>query len=470
MLPFIYQFDPVIFARELLGFVPDVTQAVLLRTKHRRVILNCHRQWGKSTMAAIRAVHQALSRPGQQIIIVSTDARHSQKLANLCRGLARRLGVAVKGDGTNERSVLFPNGSVIVPLPGKPEAMRGFTANLLIVDEAAGVPDEVYVAATPMLAATDGELWLLSTPKGKRGFVYEVWAGKDSAAYPWLRMEGKPTEHTRIRPEFLANEQRSQTAEQYDAEYGCQFTTPDRYVFPEEWLEQAFRVEIPTFDERTRSDLQFVKHRPAYYVALDLGYARDHAALVVLEYRPIPTGTRDAATWQFLYRRELRLVHVERFRLRTGVRDLVARVSQLCHHRHLEHHTQLLIDATSQPLVVQLFREERMPVSLIPVTITPGEKVVVSGSDRSVPKKLLVSALETVMERGILKIAAGMGQADLLREELRQFERRSVRGGRLKFGAGAGHDDLVMALSMAVWWAWTNRKGSLLGPERKTLD
>jgi hypothetical protein len=470
MTPFKYHFDPVAFARELLGFQPDATQAQLLGTTHRRVILNCHRQWGKSTVAALRAVHQAVTREGQQVIIVSTDARHSQRLANLCRGLARRLGLRVKGDGTNERSLAFENGSVIIPLPGKADAVRGFTAHLLIIDEAAGVPDEVYAAATPMLAATDGDLWLLSTPKGKRGFFYTEWSGTDSAAYPWLRIEGKPADHKRISQEFLANEQRGQTAEQHEAEYGCQFVTEGRYVFHEEWLERAFRTDIPTFDLLSRTDLQFVKHPPAYYMSLDLGYLRDHAALVILEYRPIPTGTRDAATYQFLYQRELRLVHIERFRLRTGVRDLVARVSQLCQHPHLAHNTQLLIDATSQPMVVQLFRDAKLPVNLIPVTITSGEKVVVSGSERSVPKKLLVSCLETVFERDILKIAAALGQADLMQDELRQFERWSGRGGKLKFGAGAGHDDLVMALAMAVWWAWTNRKHLLLGPERKPLD
>ena len=40
----------------------------------------------------------------------------------------------------------------------------------------------------------------------------------------------------------------------------------------------------------------------------------------------------------------------------------------------------------------------------------------------------------------------------------------------MKYGAGAGHDDLVMALAMASWWAWTNRKGALTGPELKALD
>ena len=41
------------------------------------------------------------------------------------------------------------------------------------MDEAAAISDEVYSAATPMLAATNGSLWLLSTPQGPRGFFYD---------------------------------------------------------------------------------------------------------------------------------------------------------------------------------------------------------------------------------------------------------------------------------------------------------
>ena len=61
-------------------------------------------------------------------------------------------------------------------------------------------------------------------------------------------------------------------------------------------------------------------------------------------------------------------------------------------------------------------------------------------------------------------------QAELLREELRQFERRSQRGGASKLAAGTGHDDMVMALALAGWWAYENKSRALSGPELKALD
>ena len=40
----------------------------------------------------------------------------------------------------------------------------------------------------------------------------------------------------------------------------------------------------------------------------------------------------------------------------------------------------------------------------------------------------------------------------------------------MDYGAGAGHDDLVMALALAGWCAYENRARALSGPEMKLLD
>ena len=54
-----------------------------------------------------------------------------------------------------------------------------------IIDEAARVPDEVYLAMRPALVLRNGDLWLMSTPLGKRGFFYEAWANGDPT---WTRV------------------------------------------------------------------------------------------------------------------------------------------------------------------------------------------------------------------------------------------------------------------------------------------
>ena len=50
------ELDAVEFARKRLGIEPDERQAEVLRSEAKRGILNCTRQWGKSTVAAVKAI------------------------------------------------------------------------------------------------------------------------------------------------------------------------------------------------------------------------------------------------------------------------------------------------------------------------------------------------------------------------------------------------------------------------------
>jgi len=55
--------DPVSFAEDRLNFSADPWQRQLLRSRSPSVMLNCCRQSGKSTTAAIVALHQAIYDP-----------------------------------------------------------------------------------------------------------------------------------------------------------------------------------------------------------------------------------------------------------------------------------------------------------------------------------------------------------------------------------------------------------------------
>lgn len=55
--------DPVLFARAA-GFEPDPWQAQVLRSRAPRILLNCSRQSGKSTVVAMLAMWTALYCPG----------------------------------------------------------------------------------------------------------------------------------------------------------------------------------------------------------------------------------------------------------------------------------------------------------------------------------------------------------------------------------------------------------------------
>ena len=172
---FLYRYaDPLDFARNVLGFDPDARQAEVLGCREKQVILNCTRQWGKSTVTAARAVWQAWSKPESLVLVVSPCERQSNELVRKARQFLANAGLRAKGDGQNRCSLVLPNGSRIIGLPSDEGKVRGFSSvSLLVIDEASRVPEDLYRAMRPVLAVSGGDLWLMSTPNGRRGFYYE---------------------------------------------------------------------------------------------------------------------------------------------------------------------------------------------------------------------------------------------------------------------------------------------------------
>ena len=71
-----------------------------------------------------------------------------------------------------------------------------------------------------------------------------------------------------------------------------------------------------------------------------------------------------------------------------------------------------------------------------------------------VPKRKLIGALVAALENDRLQIAAGLRAAAALVGELQAFRRQVTGAGRAAYGAETGaHDDLVVAVALAVWWA-----------------
>ena len=158
--------DIIDFVEHRFGFYPDLQQRLLLTSAAKRVILNCTRQWGKTTVSAAKAVHRAFTVPKSLIVVASPGLRQSGEWMRRAADLLRRLDIPPCGDGCNRISLLLPNGSRIVGLPEAEAKVRGFSAlSMLVIDEAARVSDEMYYKALrPMLSVGGGDIWMMTTP------------------------------------------------------------------------------------------------------------------------------------------------------------------------------------------------------------------------------------------------------------------------------------------------------------------
>lgn len=283
----------------IMGIVLDDWQKELLSNgKDKRILLNIHRQAGKSTIVAIKAVHSAFFNRDQTILIISPTQRQSSELHHTIRRILRGVLGNSKPTVDNVTSTELPNGSRIISLPGSEWTIRSYHANLIICDESAGIPDEVFAALSPMLLTTNGTMILLSTPQGQEGFFWDAYNQPDI----WKKYERKVQDNPRMQtPEklaFLEQERQTIGSRLYSQEYECAFLGQiEGGMFRKEWFkivkepaeERAFRVRY--WDGAITSEAEAKKNgTDADYTVGTLMARRSNGKVVIEDVRRMRVG------------------------------------------------------------------------------------------------------------------------------------------------------------------------------------
>ena len=170
-----------------------------------------------------------------------------------------------------------------------------------------------------------------------------------------------------------------------------------------------------------------------FILGLDLGQAQDPSAIGIVEQCEL----------------DLHLRHLERLPLGTAYPAVVEHVTGLM--QALPARSALVVDAggPGRP-VVDAMRERGLEP--IPVSITSGKRSRHARGMFYVPKRELVRGLVVAFENERLKIATGLPLAEAFMRELEAFRVQLTAKGRDTYAARSGeHDDLVLAVALAVW-------------------
>ncbi len=156
-----------------LGMKPDPWQRDFLLSSRHQILLCCSRGAGKSRTTSPLALHTALFKPGSLVLLLSRSQRQAMELFRYVMECYRACDRCIPTIKEIERQLELANRSRIVSLPGNEETIRSFQGvNLLVLDEAARIPDDLYRSVRPMLGVSKGRMVCLSTPFGKRGFFF----------------------------------------------------------------------------------------------------------------------------------------------------------------------------------------------------------------------------------------------------------------------------------------------------------
>lgn len=190
-----------------------------------------------------------------------------------------------------------------------------------------------------------------------------------------------------------------------------------------------------------------------YFVGLDLGQAADYSAIAIVE--KAETG--------------LHVVHLDRTRGQSYP-EIVRNTANLMVKPPLAGQALLVVDATGvgRAVLDMLRSSEQHPVA---VTIHGGAKVTGSRRAPRVPKADLINGLLLAFQSGTVKISSALPHAATLAHELAEMRRKVSINGNAQYGVwrDAEHDDLVLALAIAVWQAERRAVSFCPAPEPEML-
>ncbi len=270
---FKYVFSLLAFALEVLGWKPDEKQREALNARRARRILNWARQCGKTETAAVNAIHVACTRPGSLTIVIGGVTDHisaffdridsflenidgggigEQQIdesANAAGNTPQRrrhhhhnwLGGPVTKPSGNRIVRRFPNRSRIVGLTTN-KAVRSHTARFIILDEAGYIDDRVWEGVLPTLATTDGDILVIGTPQGAKGWYYDLWQNTANTQGPrgWFKSIYHAAENARISPEYLAEMRLNRGDAWIRQEFCCEFLRDGHNLLDPDDIDKLF--------------------------------------------------------------------------------------------------------------------------------------------------------------------------------------------------------------------------------------
>ena len=240
------------------------------------VLLCSGRQVGKTTIMAIKTAKRMLEKPNQKIIIVSLTEDQAKLIIIMVLDYLEKFHKKEIAKGKNkptQSKITLKNKSFCLarPVGTTGDAVRGFTGDVLIIDEASRMPEMIFTAAKPTLLTTAGEIWMCSTPFGKKGYFYEcyikaseeteekarfkVWHISSEKVINERVISDSWTEKKRAEAiEYLRREKEDMSVLEYGQEYLGLFLDDLRQFFSDELIHKCMVLKRPAANNQKISE------------------------------------------------------------------------------------------------------------------------------------------------------------------------------------------------------------------------
>jgi len=406
---------PVDYAEKVLGVKPFPYQAKLLEDENKRIVACMGRQTGKTTTIAMKAIYFADTNPNVTVLITSPSLRQSMimfdRIATFVYSVPRLRNKIVRATRT---LIHFENGSRIIALPCSENLLRGYTAQMVICDEASFMPEEVITQVIfPMLSTTDGYAIFLSTPWGKDHFFYRAFVNPAYSVHK-VKSEQCPL----IKREFLEEMKANMTKEAYLMEYEAEFVEALNSYFPQGLIRKCVELAQKLGVELYGS-LEAAFPTGDYYAGVDFGKLQDYSVITVLK--------REGDI--------LKLVYLYQFPLETPYTQVIGHLVRA--HQKFKFR-KALVDQTGvgEPVLEEIRNQGLNNVEGLKFTVQTKEE--------------LLSNLKIAMEQNRLAIPYHRQLCQQINEQQYAYS----KSGHLQFSHPVNsHDDMLWALALSTYAA-----------------
>lgn len=151
-------------------------------TKNNKVVCTSGRQQGKSTIYCIYTLWLTIFFPEKKVMILANKEVTAIELVSRIEMAYSYLPYWLKPAVTiyNRGEMMFATKSGVKCFASSSDAARGWSANCVILDEAAFVPkniaDKLFTSIFPIISSSEnGKIILVSTPNGTGNLFYDIW-------------------------------------------------------------------------------------------------------------------------------------------------------------------------------------------------------------------------------------------------------------------------------------------------------
>ncbi len=408
--------SPTLFVMNIIGATPTRYQAEFLESTASRIILLAGRRVGKSTMIAWKAIWTAFVKPEQEILLIAPSFRQAQVIYQMIYDIVSS-NEFIRSHTTklNMAELRFDNKSVIRNFTaGKTgEYVRGYGASMLIFDEAGMIPDMVFGAIEPSMAVRGETLILSGTPYGKRG---RFWQAYDDATGPfnngkWTVFKIRSTESPIVSQEFLAEERTRLTAAEFAQEYEVEWVDEVGRYFP---LELVFS-STEDYEYKLYNDDTY-----KYYMGVDVSHmGLDETAIVII--------AKNEDIYKVVYAQSLSKV------------DLIQTAGRIVEILRTMHINKIMVDNIGVGAGLVDILKKQTSDNIVPVTLEGKRRLEA------------YSKIKAFLEQKRLTLSRG--DTKFLYQFSNYTSEYTSSGDLRVIKDVKGHDDLVDALTLAVFGA-----------------